>query len=139
MTDRNGTTNGNGGYRRTAVVMHWLIAVSIFFLFASSWWMLALPLPSAVFRFREFPFQLHKNVGDLLYRAGRFDEALEAYGRAVRADASLGDDVYLRLGNLRYRRGEHAEAERCWTRALELDPTNAIVRSNLAAVRRTVA
>ena len=63
MTDRNGTANGNGGYRRTAVVMHWLIAVSIFFLFASSWWMLALPLPSDVFRFREFPFQLHKNVG----------------------------------------------------------------------------
>lgn len=83
--------------------------------------------------------QLHKNVGDLLYRAGRFDEALEAYGRAVRADASLGDDVYLRLGNLRFRRQEHAEAERCWTRALELDPANAIVRSNLAAVRRTVA
>ena len=60
-------------------------------------------------------------------------------GITVRADASLGDDVYLRLGNLRFRRQEQAEAERCWTRALELDPTNAIVRSNLAAVRRTVA
>jgi len=58
---------GNGGeirgYSRTAVIVHWLIAVSIFFLFVSSWWMLALPLPSDEFRYREFPFQLHKNIG----------------------------------------------------------------------------
>lgn len=59
------TTTGaeKNHYSRTAVVVHWLLAVSIFFLFASSWWMLALPLPSEEFRFREFPFQLHKNIG----------------------------------------------------------------------------
>lgn len=51
------------GYSRTAVVVHWLIAVSIFFLFVSSWWMLALPLPSAQWKYRAFPFQLHKNIG----------------------------------------------------------------------------
>lgn len=51
------------GYSRTAVVVHGLLAVSIFFLFASSWWMLALPLPSDEFTYREFPFQLHKNIG----------------------------------------------------------------------------
>lgn len=50
-------------YSTSAVVIHWLLAVSIFFLFASSWWMLALPLPSDELRFREFPFQLHKNIG----------------------------------------------------------------------------
>lgn len=50
-------------YARTAVVVHWLLAVSIFFLFASSWWMLALPLPSAELTYRQFPFQLHKNIG----------------------------------------------------------------------------
>jgi tetratricopeptide (TPR) repeat protein len=83
--------------------------------------------------------QLHKNVGDLHYRAGRHDEALEAFQRAVRAADALGDDVYFKLGNLRFRRHETAEAERCWERALELDPENAIVRNNLAAVRRTVA
>ncbi len=27
------------------------------------WWMLALPLPSEEYRYREFPFQLHKNLG----------------------------------------------------------------------------
>jgi len=50
-------------YRRFEVATHWFFAVSIFFLFVSSWWMLALPLPSDVFRYREFPFQLHKNLG----------------------------------------------------------------------------
>lgn len=51
------------GYSRTAVITHWLIATSIFFLFVSSWWMLALPLPSAEWTYRQFPFQLHKNLG----------------------------------------------------------------------------
>jgi cytochrome b561 len=51
------------GYSRTALLMHWFLAISIFFLFISSWWMLGLPLASAEYRFREFPFQLHKNLG----------------------------------------------------------------------------
>jgi cytochrome b561 len=51
------------GYSRTAVILHWFLAVSIFFLFVSSWWMLGLPLASKEYRFREIPFQLHKNLG----------------------------------------------------------------------------
>jgi cytochrome b561 len=50
-------------YARFEVVSHWFLVVSVFFLFVSSWWMLALPLPSDEYRFREFPFQLHKNLG----------------------------------------------------------------------------
>jgi cytochrome b561 len=50
-------------FTTTAVVMHWLIAVFIFFLFISSWWMLALPFPSMDFKYRVFPFQLHKSLG----------------------------------------------------------------------------
>tara|TARA_R110002073_G_scaffold267697_2_gene430958 strand:- start:627 stop:1196 length:570 start_codon:yes stop_codon:yes gene_type:complete len=45
------------------VLLHWLVAASVFFLFASSWWMLSLPLPSDEFTYREIPFQLHKNIG----------------------------------------------------------------------------
>ena len=51
------------GFSTTAVIMHWLMAVSIFFLFVSSWWMLGLPFPSADFTYRVFPFQMHKSLG----------------------------------------------------------------------------
>jgi tetratricopeptide (TPR) repeat protein len=80
--------------------------------------------------------QLHKNIGDLHYRAARYDEAIESYLRATKVDPALGGDVYLKLGNIRLRRQEREEAVRCWERALELDPDNAIVRTNLESVRQ---
>ena len=80
--------------------------------------------------------QLHKNLGDLYYRAARYDEALEAYVRATKSNPELGGDMYLKLGNIRLRRQEREEAIRCWERALELDPDNAIVRTNLESVRQ---
>ena len=48
---------------KITVMLHWVLASSVFFLFASSWWMLSLPLPSAEFTYRVLPFQLHKNIG----------------------------------------------------------------------------
>ena len=80
--------------------------------------------------------QLHKTLGDLHYRAARYEEALEAYLRASKANPELGGDMYLKLGNIRLRRQEREEAIRCWERALELDPDNAIVRTNLESVRQ---
>jgi tetratricopeptide (TPR) repeat protein len=80
--------------------------------------------------------QLHKNFGDLQYRATRYDDALESYLRATKVHPDLGSDVYLKLGNIRLRRRERDEAVRCWERALELDPDNAIVRTNLESVRQ---
>ncbi|MGH8728684.1 MAG: cytochrome b [Burkholderiales bacterium] len=47
-------------YSFGAVILHWLIATSILFLFALSWWMMSLPWGEGV---RGFPFQLHKNLG----------------------------------------------------------------------------
>ena len=79
--------------------------------------------------------QLHKNIGDYYYRASHYDDALEAYQRAVKLNPTLGEDVYLKLGNIRLRRRETEEAIRCWERALELDPGNAIIRTNLNTVR----
>src|SRR5688500_10006886 len=79
--------------------------------------------------------QIHKNIGDYFYRASQYDEALESYQRAVKLNPSLGEDVFLKLGNIRLRRRETEEAIRCWERALELDPGNAIIRTNLSAVR----
>ena len=80
--------------------------------------------------------QLHKNAGDLHYRAGRYDQALESYARAVRSAPELGGDVWLRLGNIRYRRREADDAVRCWERAVALAPDHPAARSNLAMARR---
>jgi tetratricopeptide (TPR) repeat protein len=82
--------------------------------------------------------QLHKNLGDCHYRAARYDDALQSFERAVKLNPQLGDDVYLKLGNIRFKRQERDEAVRCWERALELDPANAIVRTNLDAVRQVL-
>ena len=53
----------NKGFSKTAILMHWILALSIFFLFFSSWWMLSLPLSSKEYGYRNIPFQLHKNIG----------------------------------------------------------------------------
>ena len=82
--------------------------------------------------------QLQKNLGDLLYRVGRYDDAFEAYQRAVKSNPDIGGDVYLKLGNIRFRRQDRDEAVRCWEKALELDPENAIVRTNLESVRQVL-
>ncbi len=82
--------------------------------------------------------QLHKNLGDCQYRAARYDDALESFQRAVKINPQLGDDVWLKLGNIRFKRQERNEAVRCWEQALALDPENAIVRTNLDAVRQVL-
>lgn len=80
--------------------------------------------------------QLQKNLGDAHYRAGHFDDAFEAYQRAVRVQPDLGGDVYLKLGNIEFKRMNRTAAISAWERALALDPNNAIVRTNLDAARR---
>ena len=81
---------------------------------------------------------LQKNLGDALYRAGRYDQAIAAYERALACNAALGSDVYFKLGNIRYKRRERDQAIACWQRALAIDPDNELVRTNLDLVR-TVA
>lgn len=76
--------------------------------------------------------QVSKNLGDLLYRAGRWDEAEEAYDRAVRLAPRLGDDILFKLGNLACRRGDVPTARRRWEQALALNPEHALARANLA-------
>ena len=66
MTPEPNAARQPSGYSTSAVIIHWLLAILIFFLFVSSWWMMALPLPSRHFSYRVFPFQLHKNVGTTL-------------------------------------------------------------------------
>lgn len=73
-------------YSFGAVILHWLMAVSILFLFAKSWWMMSLPWGEAV---RGFPFQLHKNIGLTLILV----VALLLYVRWKRSPGKLPDTM----------------------------------------------
>jgi len=75
--------------------------------------------------------QLSKNLGDLAYRASRYDEAWEAYRRAVELAPDLGDDVYFKLGNIAYKRNERELAAQLWRQALEINPKHELVKANL--------
>jgi len=75
--------------------------------------------------------QLSKNLGDLAYRASRYDEAWDAYNRAIELSPDLGDDIYFKLGNIAYKRNERDQAAQFWRRALELNPRHELVRANL--------
>jgi tetratricopeptide (TPR) repeat protein len=75
--------------------------------------------------------QISKNLADILYRNGRYDDAREAYERAAKLSPELGDDLYFKLGNLAYRRRDHERARESWRRATELNPGHELARSNL--------
>jgi tetratricopeptide (TPR) repeat protein len=75
--------------------------------------------------------QISKNLADILYRNGRFDEAREAYDRAAKLAPDLGDDLYFKLGNIAYKRRDHERARESWRRATELNPGHELARANL--------
>lgn len=76
--------------------------------------------------------QISKNLGDLLYRAARWDESEEAYERAAALAPDLGDDLWFKLGNLACRRGDLVAARTRWETTLALNPHHALARANLA-------
>ena len=80
--------------------------------------------------------QLHKNLGDAHYRAGRAEDALESFQRAAKLNPDLGPDVYLKIGTIHFKRRDRDHAIEAWERAIALDPGNAIVRANLDAARK---
>ena len=75
--------------------------------------------------------QISKNLADILYRNGRFDDAKEAYERAAKLAPDLGDDLYFKLGNIAYKRRDHEAARESWQRATELNPGHELARTNL--------
>ena len=75
--------------------------------------------------------QLSKNLGDLAYRASRYDEAWTAYQRAIELAPDLGDDVYFKLGNIAYKRNDRDLAAQLWRKALEINPKHELVKANL--------
>ncbi len=75
----------------------------------------------------------HNNLGGLLLRAGRLDEAEEHLRAALRADESLSN-ARSNLGLLLMQRQRWSEARRELERALELNPDSAEARVNLGGV-----
>jgi len=79
--------------------------------------------------------QPFKNLGDLCYRAGRYDEAATLYTKAATLAPELGDDLYFKLGNLAFRERDTARARECWERVLQLNPGHQLARANLNTLR----
>jgi len=87
-------------------------------------------LRSALIQDAALP-QISKNLGDVLYRNGRYDDAAEAYERAAKLSPELGDDLYFKLGNIAYKRRDHARARESWAQATALNPGHQLARANL--------
>jgi tetratricopeptide (TPR) repeat protein len=81
--------------------------------------------------------QVSKNLGDLLYRAGRYDDAFEAYERAAKLSPDLGDDLYFKMGNIAFKRLDRERARVCWKRVTELNPGHQLARANLDTLDAT--
>jgi tetratricopeptide (TPR) repeat protein len=79
--------------------------------------------------------QSYKSLGDVFYRRGTHDAALEQYDRALQINPELGDDIYAKLGNILYKKRGREAAIRLWNRALELNPRNQLVRNNIEIVQ----
>jgi len=71
------------------------------------------------------------NLGLLLHRMGKYDEAHEAYGAALEQDTRCCEAVY-NLGSLAEDRGDLDEAVRCYRQALNFSPDYADAHFNLA-------
>ena len=72
----------------------------------------------------------HTNLGILLRRAGRVDDAVREYETAIRLDPADAA-AYHNLGLVHRSRGAFTEAERAYARALELRPNQADTHYNL--------
>ena len=78
--------------------------------------------------------QLSKNLGDLCYQTARYEEAWDAYQKAVKLTPDLGDDVYFKLGNIAYKRNDKERAAALWKTALGMNPENELAKANLQSI-----
>jgi tetratricopeptide (TPR) repeat protein len=79
--------------------------------------------------------QPFKNLADLCYRSGRYEEAAAHYERAAALAPELGDDLYFKLGNLAFRERDTARARAAWEHAVGLNPGHQLARANLSTLR----
>ncbi|MBI2952175.1 tetratricopeptide repeat protein [bacterium] len=78
--------------------------------------------------------QIHFNTGDALFQAQEFDQATEAYSKALSlgvSDRTLEAQTYYNLGNCFYKKDQFAEAVASYRRALALRPDDRDFKFNL--------
>ena len=79
----------------------------------------------------------HINLGTVLYRLGKKEEALQSYDRALQVNPYV-PLIYLNLGNLYAQEGEMRKAIGYWRDALDLDPNLEQARRNIERNRKFI-
>ncbi len=78
--------------------------------------------------------QIHFNTGDALFQAQEFDQAAEAYSKALALgmpDRALEGQTHYNLGNCFYKKDKFSEAVASYRRALALKPDDRDFKFNL--------
>lgn len=81
--------------------------------------------------------RLHYRRGNLLFDAARYEEAVEAYGKATALDPAHAD-AYTNLGLSLRRVGRYGEAIDAYETALQLVPDDLVTLRNLKALAESI-
>ncbi|MDM7939019.1 MAG: tetratricopeptide repeat protein, partial [Methanothrix sp.] len=76
---------------------------------------------------------LHNNIGILLYKTDRIDEARKEFNIALRYSESAR--VYNNLGNTYFKKGDKVKATECYLNALQINPTLKEAKENLRMLK----
>jgi tetratricopeptide (TPR) repeat protein len=76
--------------------------------------------------------EIQYNLGNGLYEAGQWSDAVAAYGASAgKADSALGDSLRYNLGNALFRQEKYAEAAEAFKDVLRKNPADEAARWNL--------
>src|SRR5574341_1079066 len=80
---------------------------------------------------------VHFNIGDALYKKRKYEEALEAYQKAVQKSGNiqLQAQSYYNMGNTLFRLNKWPESVLAYQQALKLNPNDNEAKYNLEYVR----
>lgn len=83
--------------------------------------------------------EFHYDIGNVLYRQGKFDAAGEAFNRALlSAPPSLAPLAAYNLGNALFRQERYEDAAKAFRRALEVLPDDRDAKHNLELALRAI-
>ena len=76
--------------------------------------------------------RLHFNVGNVLYRAQQYGDAVEQYRKGLDArDPAFLKNVHYNMGNAQFQQGQWSEALESYKETLKLDPNDVEAKFNL--------